>query len=302
MPKPRLLLVASVLAIGLAAGFHFAFGAGREAPAAASTGKPALAVPGVITVSGALPPGHILRPDDLVRVSWANGQPPASAIIAGTADARALAGAVTRRAFAPGELIVMGSVIRQGERGFLAALVTPGNRAIAVSVEAATAAGGLIWPGDRVDIILTQEIREDGVPLAQQVVSETILSNVRILSTDQKLESAGDAAQSVEGKVEARRIPTTITVEVTPPDAERVTVAATLGRLHLTLRGVAAGEAPALPAAVTWAGSVSPALTSVRPRQPAGLSATPTPSSPAPAGPTPQRETGVRVYRGSQGA
>jgi pilus assembly protein CpaB len=300
MPKARPFLLVALLAVGLAVGFHFLVGAGREAPAAAATGKPAAPVPAVITVGSALPPGHILRPDDLVEVRWANGRPPESAIIAGSQGAKELAGAVTRRAFAAGEMIVAGSVIRPGERGFLAALVTPGHRAIAVSVDATTAAGGLIWPGDRVDIILTQEIREDGVPLAQQVVSETILSNVRILSTDQKLESAGEAAQSVEGKVEPRRIPTTVTVEVTPPDAERVTVAATLGRLHLTLRGVAAGDGPAAPEAVTWAGSVSPALGTVRPRPPAALSAAPVPSPP-PQGQGPAR-SGVRVYRGSQGA
>jgi pilus assembly protein CpaB len=300
MPKARLFLVVAVLAVGVAVGFHFLFGAGREAPAAAATARPEVQVPAILTVGSALPPGHILRPDDLVEVRWANGRPPESSIIAGTPGARALAGAVTRRAFAAGEMIVAGSVIRPGERGFLAALVTPGHRAIAVSVDATTAAGGLIWPGDRVDIILTQEIREDGVPLAQQVVSETILSNVRILSTDQKLESAGETAQTVEGKVEPRRIPTTVTVEVTPPDAERVTVAATLGRLHLTLRGVAAADGPAAPEAVTWAGSVSPALGSVRPRPPAALSAAPVASS-APQAPGPAR-TGVRVYRGSQGA
>jgi pilus assembly protein CpaB len=302
MLKLRVLLLVFVLAIGVALGFHFLLGAGREAPAAAASGKPAATVPAVVTVRNAMAPGHILRPDDLAEVRWANGKPPASAILAGTPDAAALLGGVTRRAFAAGELVVPGSVIRPGDRGFLAALVTPGHRAIAVSVDATTAAGGLIWPGDRVDIILTQEIREDGVPLAQQVVSETILSDVRILSTDQKLEGAGDAAETVEGKVEPRRVPTTITVEVTPPDAERVTVAATLGRLHLTLRGVAASGPAAPGGAVTWAGSVSPALAAVRPKPSAVLSAAP--SSPGAAAPAaaPAQQAGVRVYRGSQGS
>jgi pilus assembly protein CpaB len=215
---------------------------------------------------------------------------------------------------------VRGSVISPGERGFLAAIVSPGHRAIALSVEAETSAGGLIWPGDRVDIILTQEIREEGVPLAQQVVSETILEDVRILSTDQKLDSAADVAGTVEGKVEPRRVPTTVTVEVTPEQAERVTVGGTLGRLHLTLRGVAAEEGrPMLPeppvgaeaptaAAVaaqrgTWAGAVSPALGAVRPRSPA-LSAVPASPPPAAAQPRsdPSRQSGVRVYRGPAGA
>jgi pilus assembly protein CpaB len=162
-----------------------------------------------------------------------------------------------------------------------------------------------------VDIILTQEIREDGVPLAQQVVSETILSDVRILSTDQKLDSAGQTSGTVEGAVEPRRIPTTVTLEVTPDDAERVTVAGTLGRLHLTLRGVAASGQPAAPGAVTWAGTVSPALGTVRPRSQASLSAAPTPPAARPSGQGAGQgagqgggpsQSGVRVYRGSAGA
>ncbi len=326
MPRPRFFLLLALAAIGIAVAVHLLVGTSRSGRAEASPAKVAVKAPKVLTVRAVLPPGHILRPDDLSAVRWPEGAPPPGAILAGSPEAEAIAGAVTRRSFAAGELLVKGSVISPGERGFLAAIVSPGHRAIALSVEAETSAGGLIWPGDRVDIILTQEIREDGVPLAQQVVSETILENVRILSTDQKLDSAADSAGTVEGKVEPRRVPTTVTVEVTPEQAERVTVGGTLGQLHLTLRGVAgeAGAAQPVPATsgepiegvappvpgperkVTWAGAVSPALGTVRPRVSGGLSASP--SAPAPASPAPQqrgdaaRQSGVRVYRGSAGA
>ena len=322
MPRPRFFLFLALAAIGIAVAVHLLVGNSRTSRAVAAPGPAAANAPRVLTVRGSLPPGHILRPDDLVAVRWPVGSPPAGAVLAGSPEARALAGAVTRRSFAAGELLVAGSVISPGERGFLAAIVSPGHRAIALSVEAETSAGGLIWPGDRVDIILTQEIREDGVPLAQQVVSETILEDVRVLSTDQKLDSATDAAGTVEGKVEPRRVPTTVTVEVTPDEAERVTVGRTLGRLHLTLRGVAAepaGPVPAEPIAgvaapvpaetgrkVTWAGAVSPALGTVRPRATAALSAAPTPAAPSPTPPQPvdgsARQSGVRIYRGTEGA
>jgi pilus assembly protein CpaB len=322
MPRPRFFLLLVLVSIGIAAAVHLFLGAGRSSSASAAAPKPSASAPAVLTVRAAVPPGHILRPDDVAELRWATGAPPAGAILAGSPEAKALAGAVTRRSLAAGELLVRGSVISPGQRGFLAAIVSPGHRAIALSVEAETAAGGLIWPGDRVDIILTQEIREDGVPLAQQVVSETILEDVRILSTDQKLDSAADTAGTVGGKVEARRVPTTVTVEVTPEQAERVTVGGTLGRLHLTLRGVAAEdgrplppepsvgvEAPASAAASvqrgTWAGGVSPALGTVRPRSPA-LSAAPVSPAAAPAAAAPHsdpsRQSGVRVYRGPAGA
>jgi pilus assembly protein CpaB len=337
MPRPRFFLILALAAIGIALAAHLLVGRGSRAVAApgnAAAGPAAARAPKVLTVRGSLPPGHILRPDDLAEVRWPVGSPPAGALMAGSPEARALAGAVTRRSFAAGELLVKGSVISPGERGFLAAIVSPGHRAIALSVEAETSAGGLIWPGDRVDIILTQEIREDGVPLAQQVVSETILEDVRVLSTDQKLDSATDSAGTVEGKVEPRRVPTTVTVEVTPDEAERVTVGRTLGRLHLTLRGVEAEPTrpgPAEPVAgtavpvpgpdargvtrgvsgsvthsVTWAGGVSPALGAVRQRSQPALSAAPAaaqpPAPPAEARADPNRQSGVRVYRGSAGA
>lgn len=308
MPRPRFFLILALAAIGIALAVHLLIGAGRGDRAEASPARVPASAPKVLTVRAALPPGHLLRPDDLSAVRWPEAAPPAGAILAGSPEAEAIAGAVTRRSLAAGELLVKGSVISPGQQGFLAAIVTPGHRAIALSVEAETAAGGLIWPGDRVDIILTQEIREDGVPLPQKVVSETILEDVRILSTDQKLESAADMAGTVEGKVEARRVPTTVTVEVTPAQAERVTVGGTLGRLHLTLRGVAAEDGGASApepgaSAGTWAGAVSPALGTVRPRSPVGLSAAPAPQPAAAAKrDDAARQSGVRVYRGPGGA
>jgi pilus assembly protein CpaB len=327
MPRLRFFLLLALASVAVAGGAHLLIGAGRESRAAPAPGGNELKAPAVLTVRASLPPGHILRPDDIAQVRWATGSPPDGAILAGSTEAAALTGSVTRRSLAQGELLVPGSIIRPGERGFLAAIVSPGHRAIALSVEAETSAGGLIWPGDRVDIILTQEIREDGVPLAQQVVSETILENVRILSTDQKLDSAADSAGTVEGKVEPRRVPATVTVEVTPDQAERVTVGGTLGRLHLTLRGVEAdplaqtlggtSEGAARPASadpvatepVTWAGSVSPALGRVRQRSTAALSSAPAAASPPPSAQprssdqgAATRQSGVRVYRGSAGA
>jgi len=299
MGRPRLILSALLLAGCVAIGLHLIFGAGRTQAAATAPGAPPKPLPAVITIRAPLPPGHILRPEDLAEVRWANANPPLSAIIAGSPEAGALAGGVTRRAFATGEMVVPGSVITPGERGFLAAIVMPGHRAIAVSVDAVTAAGGLIWPGDRVDVILTQEIRDEGVPMSQRVVSETILSDIRILSADQKLEQAGEAGKGVEGTIEPRRVPTTVTMEVTPADAERLTVAASLGRLHLTLRGVAATDLSGddFGAPATWAGHVSPALGSVRQSQPLALSAAPERPAASPAEPA-----GVRIYRGSEEA
>jgi pilus assembly protein CpaB len=297
LKRPRFLFILSLLAVLIAAGVQFAVSALRAeaAPAPAPAAAPALAI---ITAAAALPPGHMIRPGDLTELAWPQGDPPPGAIVAGSAAAQGLAGAVTRRVLAAGELLYAGAVIHPGERGFLSALVAPGNRAIAIAVDATTAAGGLIWPGDRVDVILTQELRDDAVPLAQRVLSETILADVRILSADQRLTPAGQAAASatdVAADPGKPGVPATVTLEVTPVEAERVTVAGTLGRLHLSLRGVARAAAEAPPPAM-WAGSVSPALTAVRQRPVAALSAPPA----APAS-VPARPETVRIFRGSNG-
>jgi pilus assembly protein CpaB len=263
-----------------------------------------VALPGVLTIATALPPGHILRPADFIEVRWAGDTTPVGAIIAGTPQAGQLGGAVTRRAFAAGELVVAGSFILPGERGFLAAIITPGNRAIAVRVDANSAAGGLIWPGDHVDVILTQKFTDDDIPLAQRVLSETILSNVRILSTDQKMSTAGGDTTTVDGKLEPVHVPTTVTVEVTPAQAELVSVGATLGELALTLRGVASdplAASPVVQAGATWAGGVSPRLAAIRRKPRADLSAQPI-APPSQFQPIDRRPASVKIFRGSQGA
>lgn len=299
LKRPRFLLMLTLLALLIAGAVQLLLSALRveAAPVQAETAAHAVAI---ITAAASLPPGHMIRPGDLAELSWPQGEPPPGAIVAGTAPAQALAGSVTRRSLAAGELFNAAAVIRPGERGFLSALVAPGNRAIAIAVDATTSAGGLIWPGDRVDVILTQELRDDAVPLGQRVLAETILSDVRILSADQRLAPAGQDAggtAGILGDASKPGVPATITLEVTPIEAERVTVAGTLGRLHLTLRGIAAPVAE-LPVPAMWAGSVSPGLAGMRRRPAAGLSAAPVAPAAAPAFAASEP---VRIYRGSNG-
>ncbi len=307
MIRPRFWLLVGAAALIVGGGVFTV--ARTPVPARAARVDAPVPAPAVITARRALPPGHILKPQDLADLRWPAGSPPPHAVMAGTPAADTLIGSVTRRAFSPGEMIHAGSVIAPGDRGFLAALIAPGRRAMAVPVDASTSAGGLIWPGDRVDLLLTQEIGEEGVPLGERVVSETILIDVRVLSTDQKLEPASVPSGPTEGAIEPRRVPATVTLEVTPSEAEAVAVAATLGRLHLALRGVAVDPAlePMPGDRPTWARSVSPALAAVRaPALSSSRSLGWTP--PASAAPTPApaaRDGGPpppRLYRGSERA
>lgn len=306
LKRPRALLSLMLLAVLLAGGVQWVLSARRVSAAPASVAAAPAAARSLVAAAAPLAPGQMVRVGDLTELAWSAEQTPAGAIVAGTPQARALVGSVTRRAVAAGELVLPSAVIRPGERGFLAAVIAPGHRAIAIAVEAATAAGGLIMPGDRVDVILTQELRDDSVPLGQRVLSETILTDARILSTDQKLATAAETPAGAETVTNRATVPATVTIEVTPAEAERVTVGSTLGKLHLTLRAVAVEAETAVAPPPTWALTVSPALASVRRQPQGGVSAAPQPAAPAPqaqpaATRTVENRDAVRIFRGSNG-
>ena len=129
-------------------------------------------------------------------------------------------------------------------------------RAIAIPVTTSGASTGLLSPGDRVDVILTQSFKNDP-PLTRRSVSETVVENLRVLAID-----SPDTKPSGAGNSFGR----TVTLEVTPEQAERINVATELGKLSLTLRNAntieASGAGPTgEPVKPIWAGDVSPALT-----------------------------------------
>ncbi len=130
-----------------------------------------------------------------------------------------------------GEPVTQGSLVSPGDRGFLAAALTPGMRAITVPVDAKSGVAGFVFPGDRVDMVLTQAVKgNEGQALK---ASETILRNLRVLATDQTT-----TQNTVDGKTQVRAF-RTVTLEVTPTIAEKVAVAQTLGTLSLALRPLA---------------------------------------------------------------
>jgi len=105
-------------------------------------------------------------------------------------------------------------------------------RAITIPVSAKTGVGGFVFPGDRVDLMLTQDVKGEGSGDSLRT-AETILRNLRVLATDQATDS-----EVVDGKtvVHAFR---TVTLEVTPRIAEKVAVAQEIGEISLSLRAIA---------------------------------------------------------------
>ncbi|WP_439814073.1 Flp pilus assembly protein CpaB [Zavarzinia sp. CC-PAN008] len=189
--------------------------------------------------------GVFLKEDSLVWQPWPGEEPPAFYFVrGGDTDKPALVGGIARRAFNAGEPITRGDIIRPTDSGFLAAVMKPGQRAVSIDVSASSIVAGLVAPGDLVDVILINRIQIQNVSDGQRgevTAGETVLRGVRILAMDQRLSSRMPVAED-GGQQQAQGgagVPRTVTLEVSPKDAERLSVASRLGELTLSLRAFA---------------------------------------------------------------
>jgi pilus assembly protein CpaB len=206
-------------------------GAGAEQAAAA----PAVPLgPKVLVARKALPVGTIVDAESLAYQPWPKELIQSAYYTEGSPDSdmSKLLGTVVRYPVTAGQPLTHGALVGPNDRGFLAAALGPGMRAVTVPVNVATGVAGFVFPGDRVDIVLTQIVPGggEGAPLK---VSETIVRNVRVLATDQRIDSKGD-----DGKTEVKTF-SNVTLESTPRIAEKIAVAQSLGTLSLSLRSIA---------------------------------------------------------------
>jgi len=154
-----------------------------------------------------------------------------------------LVGTVVRTAITAGQPITKGSLVSPGDRGFLAAALGPGMRAVTVPVSSLTGVAGFVFPGDRVDLLLTQSLKQtidvDGVDQAPRTkVAETIMRNLRVLATDQRARPR----KNKKGNVVVKKYKF-VTLEATPALAEKISVALSIGTLSLSLRSLAENQA-----------------------------------------------------------
>jgi pilus assembly protein CpaB len=200
--------------------------------------RPAAAQKFVLVAHGAITRGQILKPQDLSWQVWPEGGIDKNYILNGTRTPDSFAGWVARDPFAAGEPISDAKIVSPGSRGFLAAVLGPGMRAISVPVTATSGISGFVFPGDQVDILITHQLTGSGGSEAQHKAAETVLQNVRVIGIDQKLDSkTGEAL-----------VAHTATLEVTPKQSEIIAVAAEIGKLSLSLRSLAAASNEKTPA------------------------------------------------------
>jgi len=230
-PKKIALLVGALVIAAVTAVMAKNMFSRQAAPAAVAAVMPAPKGPEVLVATRALPVGTIIAPDSFRFQPWPRDLIQNAYYLKGTVDQTVLAGTVVRTQISAGQPLTQGSLVKPGDRGFLAAALGPGMRAVTVSVSRATGVAGFIFPGDRVDLMLTQAVESTTGPALK--TTETFIRNVRVLATDQRT-----VPDDAKGKKEVRLFDT-VTLEVTPRLAEKIAVAQTIGQLSLSLRSIA---------------------------------------------------------------
>jgi pilus assembly protein CpaB len=168
--------------------------------------------------------GQRLTLEDTAWITWPKKAVQPTFITDENSAAREeLESAVARSLIVAGEPIVNAKVVRAGSSSLMAAIITPGMRAVTMRVSPETSSGGFILPGDKVDILFTAG-RGGGSGAAR-----TIFEDVRVLAVD-TLYSENTETAHVAGS--------NVTLELAPSDAETFISARDSGALSLVLRSI----------------------------------------------------------------
>src|SRR5882724_7868570 len=227
-------LILFVLALVLAGGTAMLVRSWLAQPAAVAEAAPVVPPPilqkSVLVARGPITRGQILKPADLAWQPWPEAGLGRAYIQAGTKTIEDFAGWVARDPFVPGEPVSEAKIVAPGSRGFLAAVLRAGMRAVSVPVTATSGISGFVFPGDQVDILVSETLPGSGSNGATRKGAETVLHDVRVIAVDQKLDSKGGEAIVAH----------TATLEVTPKQSEIIAVASEMGKLSLSLRSLVA--------------------------------------------------------------
>lgn len=216
----------------------------------------------ILVVNKELNTGTFLKAEDLNWQSWPDDNVNENYIqkiseTQGEGQILALVGSVAKTPISAGEPILIGRVVKPGDRGFMAAVLNPGYRAVSISISPKTGLSGFIFPGDKVDILLTHTVTQTsevrGVAASQIQATETVLTDIRVLAIDTQM--SNETNTPAIGKI--------ATFEVSPKQAEKIALMSRMGELSLTLRSLANADevidkkAPGVASNVTFANEVS---------------------------------------------
>jgi pilus assembly protein CpaB len=233
-----LVLVGALAAGGVAAWLSFGLQPNAAPDATVSAPEPQIRTEEVLVAAADLKQGAALTGEQLRWQKW-----PADAVgpsyISRSAKPEAVeefTGSVVRQAILDGEPILEAKL--SGSAGYLAAMLEPGKRAVAVRVSVESSAGGFVLPNDHVDVL-----HSGGGGGGRSL---TILTNIRVLAIDQNAVDSGAGSAAVDSAAANTAVGKTATLELDPAQVEVISGAQTSGSLSLALRATADNEEPGL--------------------------------------------------------
>lgn len=232
------IIIALLLAVGA---FFVAMKFLNNAPQTTSDGgvvvgttQPDVQTSEVLTAAEDIPIGTILTAEMVTSQPW-----PKHLILPGFVtkgdETTNIVGMVTRSSFQAKEPIIRTRLANRNDPGFLAAALPSGKKVVTISTDTVAGVSGFIFPGDRVDVMVTHDIPDENADPEKEKgkvekVTETLLSNMKVLAVDQR-------AAGGPGK-DDKKVPTTISVEATLEDAQKLRLAQETGYLSLMLRSL----------------------------------------------------------------
>ncbi|MFK3774544.1 Flp pilus assembly protein CpaB [Pseudomonas sp. NPDC089406] len=245
MKTPSVLLLAGTLLVAGSAALLVRVML-KPAPAPVVVAPPPAppALPAVLVAARDLRPGEFI---DTLAVRWQvlEGEHSSLLYFLDNKDTLAVAvGGTVRRPLRAGQPLAATLLIKPGEPGFIAAVLQPGLRAISVPTSAVASNSGMVSTGDRVDVVLSldrdKEKETAGAGSSTpRLASQTLLRNVRVLALNNITRGALIVREEQPVEKDKKRYTSfeTVTLEVTPAQAERLSVAKEVGTLQLVLRG-----------------------------------------------------------------
>lgn len=227
-------LVLVVAAVAGGAAFYLATTGGTpQVPQQAAPAVQEVAMQKVLFAKTDLPQGAIIDQSQTKWVDWPAKNVPDFYVTEDDEDfITALPEMRARIAIKANEPIYAQNTVRHGDRGMMAAIMSPGMRAVTVKLDPEQVSGGFVLPGDRVDVF--SSIEQEGQQGEDDMLyTSMLLSNVRVLAIDQIYENEDDDP-SITGK--------TVTLEVAPTLVQRFVNARESGQLTVVLRSVFDGD------------------------------------------------------------
>jgi len=180
--------------------------------------KEAVATEKIVVAAAEIPMGNTIDVKQLKTADWPKANMPQGAFL----STDQVVGRIALQSFAPGDPVTEPKLVpKEGPAGVLSYKIPEGHRAMTVGVDQVAGVAGFINPGNMVDVVLTAT-----PPGGKLTVSKIVLQNVPILAI-------GQIVDQKEGKPVV--VPT-VTMDVSPEDAEKLAIASTQGKLQLVLR------------------------------------------------------------------